>query len=278
MQSVPLFLRVRFPLEMKPAVIFPVLLVASSSANAEKIFRNEGTTEGWDLAQVEHNGYLHETTDVYFDRPPALVAGQVFDPDYPGRYHSEVRYNAGYGLGDTRYYGFAFRLHPGWEFSPPISYNIAQFIAPFESSCDSYMPTTMMWMLGSQLFTRTKHGSVCNQTIVEYPLDVNVTAGDWHRIIIGASWQANTSGFFKVWYDGRKVLDEQNIPTTVTETEQFQFRIGLYANGWYDDRTQQPPEGIYEVFYDKIAIATTKDEADPDKWKRKPTSCRRLVC
>lgn len=139
------------------------------------------------------------------------------------------------------------------------------------------MPTTMMWMVGSQLFTRTKHGSVCNQTIVEYPLDVDVTAGDWHRVIIGASWQASTTGFLKVWYDGKKVLDEQDIPTTVTETEQFQFRIGLYANGWYDDRTRQPPEGIYEVFYDKIAIATTKDEASPDTWKRKPISCRRLT-
>ncbi|KAL1838129.1 hypothetical protein VTJ49DRAFT_3008 [Mycothermus thermophilus] len=241
-----------------------VTLAALAFTNAGVIFQNEGTIEGWSATQVEHKGYLRQVDNVYFDKPPALAMGQVFDPNYPGRYHSELRYNAGYGLGDTRYYGFAFQLHPEWNFSPPISYNLAQFISPFPK-CDSYMPTTMVWLRGSKLFTRTKFGSVCDQKLDTFSLDVEVTAGEWHTIIIGASWQANTTGFLQLWFDGKPVLDKQDIPTTVAETEQFQFRVGLYANGWYDDKSQRPLDGTYEVFYDKIAIATTKDEADPGK-------------
>ncbi|KAH6613536.1 polysaccharide lyase [Chaetomium sp. MPI-SDFR-AT-0129] len=246
----------------------PILLLVLSTCSsvfAEQRFSNEGTLKGWDGTQTEHNGKLEEVTDVFFDKPPALRMTQTFDASYDGRYHSEVRALDGYQHGDALFYGFAFQLPPDWQFDPAQSYNIAQFIAPFDK-CDSFMPSTMVWMEGTKLFTRLKTGSVCKQETKELPLDVAVTSGQWHKIIIGAQWASDNSGFFRFFFDGKQVLDESNVATTVSEDVTFQFRVGLYANGWHDDKGMKGSQGVRQVFFDKVAIATTQNEADPDLW------------
>ncbi|KAK4235068.1 polysaccharide lyase-domain-containing protein [Achaetomium macrosporum] len=247
------------------ALLLPTLLAAFPGMRAEQIFTNRGTLSGLET-QTEHNGELKESTSSFFDQPPALLMTQTFDPSYTGRYHSEVHIPNAYRHGDTRFYGFAFRLPPDWQFDPPQSYNLAQFIAPFDK-CDSFMPSTMFWAEGTRLFTRAKSGSVCDQTTKKFPLEgVTLTAGDWHTVIIGASWKSNATGFLQVWLDGKQVLDKRNVATTVAEDVPFQFRVGLYANGWHDDKGMKGSQGFRQVFYDKVAIATTKDEADPEKW------------
>jgi hypothetical protein len=247
------------------SILFVALLATLPAVRAEQIFSNRGTLSGWGGTQTEHKGEIKEVTDVFFDEPPALVMTQTFDASYSGRYHSEVRVLNAYRHSDTRFYGFAFRLPPDWQFDPSQSYDLAQFIAPFDK-CDSFMPTTMFWAEGTKLFTRLKSGSVCNQKTKELPLDVTLTAGDWHKVIIEASWKSDATGFLRLWFNGKQVLDEQNVATTVSEDVPFQFRVGLYANGWHDDKEMKGSQGFRQVFYDKIAIATTKDEADPDLW------------
>ncbi len=245
--------------------ILLTFLAAWPAVQAEQIFSNRGTLNGWDGTQTEHNGEIKEATDVFLDQPPALVMSQTFDASYTGRYHSEVRVLNGYRQGDTRFYGFAFRLPPDWQFDPAQSYDLAQFIAPFDK-CDTFMPSTMFWAEGKNLFTRVKSGSVCDQKTEEFPLDVVLTAGDWHKVIIEARWASDATGFLRLSFDGKQVLDKQNIATTVAEDVAFQFRVGLYANGWHDDGEMRGTQGLRQVFYDKIAIATTKEEADPDLW------------
>jgi hypothetical protein len=232
---------------------------------AEQIFNNRGNLDGWGGQQTEHKGEIKEVTNVFFDEPPALAMMQTFDASYTGRYHSEVRVLNAYQHGDTRFYGFAFQLPPDWQFDPPQSYDLAQFIAQFDK-CDSFMPTTMFWVEGTKLFTRLKSGSVCDQKTRELPLDVTLTAGEWHKVIIEANWESKATGFLRLWFDGNLVVDEKDVATTVSEDVPFQFRVGLYANGWHDDKGMKGSQGFRQVFYDKIAIATTKEEADPDLW------------
>ena len=93
----------------------------------------------------------------------------------------------------------------------------------------------------------------------------------WHKIIIQAKWRADGTGYYKMWFDGKKVLEKYNIDTTVDDGRAFQFRVGLYANGWYDDGGMKGSQGTRQVWYDEIVAGTTFAEvvepvdADPDQ-------------
>ncbi|KAK4223356.1 polysaccharide lyase [Podospora fimiseda] len=246
--------------------LIPLLLLFSPSHQTQ-IFTNRGTLSGWSARQTEHLGTLTESTTEFFDSPPSLVASQTFDASYTGRYHSEVRLlNAYTHSSSSKFYGFAFKLPSDWQFSPAQSYDISQFIAPFDK-CDSFMPTTMVWLDGTKLNTRLKSGSVCAQQTkrIDIP-SVTVTAGRWHKIVMEVKWKPDATGLYRMWYDDKLVVDQKNVATTVAEDVPFQWRVGLYANGWHDDKGMRGTQGTRRVFYDKMAVATTKDEADPDKW------------
>ena len=178
----------------------------------------------------------------------------------------------GYKRGDTRFYGFMFRLSESWEFDPQ-SYNIAQFIANRPgANCggDDWMPSSMLWVQGNQLTSRIVSGQYrqpdCSRTITPLNNLATVTAGVWHKVIIQASWKSDNSGFYRIWYDGNKVKDVPNVATTTNDDSTFEFRIGLYANSWYDD--QHHMEGnqpFRQVWLDEAAIGTEFKDVDPDQ-------------
>ncbi|KAJ5972896.1 uncharacterized protein N7479_002814 [Penicillium vulpinum] len=233
------------------------LLVLSLSAQASLIFKNIGTTSGWDKINQEHHGTVKQVTDQVYKGTTALKMTQIYDASYSGRYHSEVVKNNVYKRGDTGAYGFSFRLQDDWQFSPVQSYGIGQFIADFtDSGCEDWMPTTMIALKGNKLYSRVKQGTVCNQKIKGFNNLATVTAGEWHRLEIEAKWESGSTGYFKVWFDGKKVLDEQNISTTVEDDRAFQFRAGLYANGWHDDKQMKGSQGTRQIWYDEIAAGT----------------------
>jgi len=129
------------------------LLALALTAQATQLFSNKGTLSGWDSTNVEHNGYLGEVSNIYYEGPNALKMTQTYDSNYHDRYHSEVIHLDGYTRGDTRFYGFAFRLASDWSFDAQ-NYNIAQFIADFTSQsghCDDWMPTSMIWINGDKI-------------------------------------------------------------------------------------------------------------------------------
>jgi hypothetical protein len=256
---------------MKPQqlsiVIGSCLLMCALPAAADVIFHDTGTTGGWDDVFEERLGSMLDVTNVAYEGPTALKAIQIYDPSYNGRYHSEVVKNNVYRRGDTGFYGFAFRLQSDWQFQNQ-SYNIAQFIADFgDTGCDDFMPSSMVWIVGNQLFTRVKQGTICNQNIVTFPNLATVTPGVWHKIVIQARWATDGTGFYKLWFDGVKVLERFNLNTTIADDRFFQMRVGLYANAWHDDpRGMIGTQGTRSIWFDEIGVGTTFADADPDQW------------
>ncbi|KAL1873104.1 hypothetical protein VTK73DRAFT_1109 [Phialemonium thermophilum] len=241
-------------------------LVLAATTQATQTFYNSGTLSGWDNILKEHEGTVDQVTNVVYKGPTAIKVTQTYDPSYTGRYHSEVHRHTGYKRGQTGFYGWAFRLSEDWQFSPAQSYNIGQFIADFtDTGCDDWMPSSMIWLQGNQLYSRVKQGSVCNQRITTFPNLGTVSAGVWHRIIIQANWQSDTTGYYKIWLDGVKVLEQYNIITTVDDDREFEFHLGLYANGWHDDGGMKGTQPFRQVWYDEIGMGTTFADADPDQ-------------
>ena len=248
------------------AVVAASVLAFVVPAEASVIFHNTGTTSGWNSINQEHNGSVTSVTNVVYKGSTAIKCTQVFDSSYTGRYHSEVVKNDVYRLGDTGFYGFAFRLQADWQFQNQ-SYNIAQFIADFsDTGCDDFMPSSMVWLIGNQLSTRVKQGTPCNQQTVTFNNLATVSAGVWHKIVIQAKWASDTTGFYKLWFDGAKVLESFNIKTTVADSRFFQMRVGIYANGWHDNGHMVGSQGTRSIWYDQIGAGTTFADADPDQW------------
>lgn len=63
-----------------------------------------------------------------------------------------------------------------------------------------------------------------------------------------------------------RVLEKYNSPTTTDDTREFQFHVGLYANGWHDDREMKGTQGLRQVWSDQIGMGTTFADAEPDQW------------
>ncbi|KAJ7241822.1 hypothetical protein C8J57DRAFT_1526621 [Mycena rebaudengoi] len=78
--------------------------------------------------------------------------------------------------------------------------------------------------------------------------------------------QNDGTGYYKLWLDGVKVLEKYNIATTIAQTDEFEFRVGLYANGWHDDGGMLGTQPFRQVWYDQIGMGTTFADADPDQW------------
>ena len=48
-------------------------------------------------------------------------------------------------------------------------------------------------------------------------------------------WEEAKTGKFQVWYDGKKMIDEANVATTMKADERpFVMRAGLYATDWHN--------------------------------------------
>jgi len=249
-----------------PLVVAAVL--SGSDSFATVIFHNTGTTSGWSQLFKEHKGTISQVASPVFKGSTSLQVTQIYDSAYSGRYHSEMIRNNAYKPGDMGFYGFAVRLPSNWQVVSQ-GYNLAQFIGDFTSSgCDGWMPGTMVWLHGTSLSTRVKSGTACSQTTTTFSNFGSMTPGSWHRIEIQASWQSGSTGYFKVWFDGAKKVERYNIPTTIADSSNryYQFRVGIYANGWYDQGYMSGTQGTRTINYDQIGIATTYGEADPNGW------------
>lgn len=248
-------------------IIFAIPLALGLTVQATQLFSNRGTLSGWDSINQEHQGTVQQVTNVYYEPSTALKMTQIYDSSYSGRYHSEVVKNNVYKRGDSGFYGFSFRLQQDWQTSPAQSYNLAQFIADFsDTGCDDFMPSSMVWIVGDQLYSRVKTGTICNQHTTTFSNLATISPGVWYRLEIQASWKTDGTGYYKIWLNGTSVLAKYNIDTTVQDDREFQFRVGLYANGWHDDNGMKGSQGTRQVWYDEIAAGSTFADADPDQW------------
>lgn len=249
-------------------------LTFSPIAHATQVFSNHGTTTGWTAMYIDSGcgGTVDEVTNVVKEGTAALKMTHTHNPSYSGLYHAEVHATGGYsGKGQTRFYGFWFRLSETWEFTPNQGFNIAQFIANFPGTCDEWMPSTMIWLNGNQLWTRRKYGALCPQSSAQHTQNyqaagVTVTAGVWHKIVMQVRWESNSNGYIKMWYDGVKVVEDYDKATTIAENGDFQFRVGLYANGWSNGGFVAGSQAFRQIWFDEIAFGTEFADADPDQW------------
>ena len=62
------------------------------------------------------------------------------------------------------------------------------------------------------------------------------------------------------------MLEKYDLATTIADGRAFEFRVGLYANGWHDDKQLKGIQGTRQVWFDEIATGTTFADADPAQW------------
>lgn len=262
---------------MKSATLARLLAAAAfcavtSVSPAAVWFHNTGTVgSGWDGTNLDPNCTIADSTSVVYKGSTSIKATANYNASYNGRYHAMKTKNNVYRQGDTGFYGFAFYLQSAWDFSGSQQYQLFQFIANFAGASDNncgegWQPSTMVWIAGNKLATRRNFGSgPCNRQTISYTNLATVTSGVWHRIVIQASWQSNTTGFLKLWYDGTKVFEQFNIATTIDDTRYYRMDVGLYANSWYDQDTLVG-SGNRQAWFDQIGTGSTFADADPAQW------------
>ncbi|KAF4446207.1 glucuronan lyase A [Fusarium austroafricanum] len=249
---------------MKAVIGFAVASIAIfTPSSAKRIFYNAGDLDGWDYILKENNGTVQVDKEITYDGDTSIKMTQTYTPGYKGRYHSEVHHNnRGYKRGDEFFYGFSFRLAEDWDFQPQ-SYNLAQFIANREGAgCgnDDWKPSTLFWLEDDQLASRIVSGPFwqpnCTRDIEEFRNLTAIRAGEWYRVMVHASWQNDTLGFYKMWVDDKPVLNLQNRKTTLDDDSIYQLHVGLYANGWHDDEEMLGNQTYRQVWYNEIVMGT----------------------
>lgn len=252
------------------AAALSLLLLHTAYAVPE--FANHGTLSGWARTITEADGKVTEVSDTKYRGDTALEMTQTYKPSHKGRYHSEVVYKNGYQRGDEKYYGFAFRLADDWEFINRQSYNIAQWIADFkDTGCDDWSPTSMVYLKGNTLYSRIKTGTLrkgqCKQDTREFSLKTGIVPGKWYRLTFHVKWESDETGQFEAWIDGNQVHEEHNIPTTFLDDHQtFDFRVGLYANGWYD-KGFEGGQKTRKIWIDEVSVGSELIDAEAEKFQ-----------
>lgn len=259
---------------------------------ARPTFFNDGRFYGWDNKHEESKGEMEEVRVGCFDNhidsdSHCLRFQQTYDPEYRGRYHSEVVLQNATQHGKATYYGFAFKLSKkNWQFDESFSYGpkvtnnrvaIAQFITHFrdvdcgEKNKKGAVPTTMVWIQNDKLYVRLRSGAVCQEDkgdVREFKIG-QVTPGEWHTLAFGVLWHKEKEGWFKVWLDNKLRIDKEDIKTFLdTDDRMFQFRVGIYPNWWTWDGSGHPfiKDGLKrkrEIFIDHIGFGPELADADP---------------
>ncbi|KAH7110862.1 polysaccharide lyase [Dendryphion nanum] len=265
-----------------PNISLSLLLPFLPLTFARLEFTNSGTLTGWSFPpKPEHSGTITAVTNVFLTPPSSIKITQTYDKSYTGRYHSEAVYNHGYRIGDRKFYGFSFRLSKDWDFQGSQSYNIAQFIADYgDTKCDDWSPTTMIFLRGTTLYGRVKTGQLlpgkpcaspkenCGggkncQRIREFVLLKGVKGDAWTRVELDVKWAADASGWFRAWVDGGEVkgLASEGVPTTfLDDGRELSFRVGLYANGWHDEKKLVGSQGFRQVWIDEVRVGSERSD------------------
>ncbi len=241
----------------------------ASLSQATVWFHNTGTVSSdWTGTNLDSHCTIADSTSVVYKGSTAIKATATYTSGYTGRYHAMKTFDNAYHLGDTGFYGFAFYLQSAWDFTGSQQYQLFQFIANYtgDSCGEDWQPSTMVWVAGNQLATRRNYGNdECHRTVQSYTGLATVSAGVWHRIVIQAHWTNDTTGYLKLWFDGTKVLEQYNIPTTINDGRGYRMDVGLYANSWHDQGTLVG-SGNRQVWFDQVGTGSTFADADPAQW------------
>src|SRR5579885_3762359 len=92
------------------------MATAALSSSGSVYFQNNGTKEGWpNYPQTpQAHGTITDVSSPTFHSTSSIKFTQTWIPNYTGRYHSEVDYQATQFTGTTRYYGTTLFLPANW--------------------------------------------------------------------------------------------------------------------------------------------------------------------
>ncbi len=246
------------------ALAFLLASAAATASYGTVFFQNTGVKAGWSSTSGEHNGTTTSVSNPTYKGSKALRMRQIYDPNYNGRYHAEAAIKDMKKRGWERYYGWAFRVSSSWQYVNQ-NYCINQFIANI--GCPSWRPTTMTHLQDTKIRTRIKFGTKCTgEQTTNYNALATFKKGVWHAVIIRGKWESNNTGIFKFWFDYKKKVEKTNLATTLNTDSKFQFRVGLYANGWHDQGQMVGTQGTRTVWVDNVRVTSTYSEAKPNSW------------
>lgn len=109
----------------------------------------------------------------------------------------------------------------------------------------------MIWLDGTKLITRVKRGTLlngqeCTQNIDNINLLNGIKASVWNRLVL------------------RVVANKKGIQTTLLDDHRdYQFRVGIYANGWHDQKKMLGNQPHRQLWIDEIGVGSTYADADP---------------
>ena len=74
------------------------------------------------------------------------------------------------------------------------------------------------------------------------------TQNQWHTLVLGVNWEKSKEGFFKVYYDGKKLIDLKEVATTMkADNRAFAMRVGLYATDWHNHHNHQAGKQVLDT-------------------------------
>ncbi|OAA71174.1 integral membrane protein [Cordyceps fumosorosea ARSEF 2679] len=257
------------------SLFLSALLLAAGSEARRPYFRNRGTLKGWDGKIMDHQGKIEEVTDVHYLSGRSLKTSQTYDEAHKELYRSVLIRKDGYEAGHHRFYNFMFRLAPDWE---PVDQNatVSQFVSHRDTGANcgvERLVGTSFYVFRNHLYARVIGGQYSgnNCEFKEHVFEqiAKVTPGEWHKVSFEGQWEfKKRKGAFRVWVDGKKVVDQKKIATTVAGRWPFKWHVGLDMSAWHHQGRVVGSQEKREAWFDEIAVGRSLLEVDPDMMKK----------
>ncbi|KAJ7766577.1 hypothetical protein B0H14DRAFT_3592490 [Mycena olivaceomarginata] len=201
-------------------------------------FANRGTTPGgWDVILKENQGTVDQVSNIFYGtNGTSIKVTQTYTPGYTERYHSEVHRFQGYHRGEQGFYGLCLPAAAG------LAVRAGTVVQP-----------------GPVHRQLHRHG-LRQLDALEYGVNYRQPAG--HPRGARAPYAIRpreTRSSSRTWPPSLPVLTQAvvrrgegvgrryNIATTVEETREFEFHVGLYANRWHDDHGMKGTQRLGSV-------------------------------
>jgi Polysaccharide lyase len=233
-------------------------VAATSLSYGSVIFENDGSISPWGHLLKDSGASLTQVSSPTYKGSSALKHYANFSGTGDVSVHCEVARDPAGQIGDSYYYGWAFRLGSDFPSSSSVGSVICQLTA--RGSCWNQLD--FLQCKGSTLADYAGDGDSCNPSSHVYTISSSIPSRNvWHRMEIHKIWATGNTGMTHIWLDGTIKVQVDNVRTAFTDgMGTVAWHVGLYAGFVYgtpDTRT---------VWTDHARIATSYNEADPTQW------------
>ena len=234
-----------------------VCLCVPLSGFAAVTFQNDGTTAGWDNHTPQHNGTISQVTSPNYKTTTANTSikfTQTFDPNYTGRYHSEVEKDTTQSNGQDRWYGQAVYIPTSW-----VDTSGGNTIQQWGTEAPEG-PWIQNFIQGTLL-------KITVPGINNYQHMGSVTKGVWMRIVVHLK-MANP-GVEEAWFNGTRMFSYSNVNLyNPNGSATIRWSCGLYVTYWFGlSSLPAGDQSVRTVYHDHFRIdALSYNGAEPANW------------